>query len=130
MVGAILVAAMAGAGYSSAAQCAPVELGVGVCHNGIPVEWSAGVMKPHMHENGGYYASADDLAKTLGVKVDIAADNRSVTVNGKSVTAAAVGAKGIHEHEHRVFAPIKEFAEAAGFKADVDTQKHTVNLRD
>lgn len=129
MVGIGLLAAVAAAGCGSKTKaCAPVEGGVGVCVDGKAVTWSPGVLKPHMHENGGYYAGAEDLAQALGVKVEIATDKKSVTVGGTTVKAKVAGAKGIHEHEAKVFAPVKEFAEAAGYKADVDGEQHTVNL--
>lgn len=128
LLGLLAAVASVGCTSTSSMACTPVEGGVGVCVDGKPVTWSEGVLKPHMHETGGYYGGVEDLAKALGVDVQIAADKSSVTVGGKQVKAMADQAKGIHQHEMKVFAPIREFAEAAGFRAQVDGEKHTVNI--
>lgn len=128
LIGALIITTVAGAGCSRSVACAPVENGVGVCLEGAPIGWSAGVMKPHMHEEGGYYAPVADLAKALGVDAQVAADRKSVTVGRTMVTAKAMEARGIHLHDERVYAPIREFAEAAGYRATVDGKRHTVNI--
>jgi hypothetical protein len=131
LAASVLVVGLAAAGCSgsSSSACAPVENGVGVCFDGTPVTWSPNVMKPHMHETGGYYGPALDLAGALGVASEIAADKKSVTVGGESVVAKTQNAKGIHQHDAAVYVPIKEFAEAAGFHVMVDGEKHTVDIR-
>lgn len=126
--GMILLASATGCSLGSKG-CASVEHGVGVCLDGQPVAWSAGVKAPHMHEEGGYYGGAQDLARALGVQIKVSADKASVTVvGGDQVAAAAKGAKGVHQHELVVFVPIKEFAEAAGYRVQVDTKHNTINI--
>lgn len=117
---------LAGCG-SQAAQCQPVPDGVAVCVGGKAVAFQAKT-KPHMHEAGGFYAPAEELARALGVQVEIAPDKKSVKVAGKEVKAAAPDAKGIHEHDGLVYVPIKEFAEAAGYKYSANVEQKTVNL--
>lgn len=128
LAGILVIMAAAAVGCSESKACAPVKDGVGVCVDGQPIAWAAGGPTPHMHEPAGYYAPVAELARALGVQPEIAADRRSVRVGGKAVVVRSDGAKGIHQHEDRVFAPIREFAEAAGFRADVDTAKHTINI--
>lgn len=132
IAGLVLVAAMGLAGCSSGAAssaCAAVENGVGVCLDGKALTWTETVRPPHMHEAGGYYGPVADLEKALGVKAEIAADKKSVTVNGTRVVATASKAMGIHEHDALLYAPIKEFAEAAGFTVEVDATKHVVSIK-
>lgn len=124
----LTLAALTGCSAAQSTACPPVESGVGVCVNGKAIDWSAVVMKPHMHENGGYYAHVEQLAEALHVNPVVASNKKSVLVGDKQVTALAPEAKGVHVHEDFVFVPIKEFAEAAGFKAIVDTTHHTVNM--
>lgn len=100
-----------------------------MCVNGKAVAWSAAVKPPHMHETGGYYGAAEDLARALGVNAQIAADKKSVRVGGKAVVAVSKEARGVHTHDTAVFVPIKEFAEAAGFRVTVDAKQHTVSIR-
>lgn len=128
LLGLAVLTAVTAAGLGQSPACAPVAGGVGVCVDGKPVAWPAGGPTPHMHEHAGYYAPVADLARALGVKIEVAGDQKSVKVGGRGVVARAAGAKGIHQHQEKVFAPIREFAEAAGFKADVDTEKHTINI--
>ncbi|MFZ5827657.1 MAG: hypothetical protein ACOY94_25415 [Bacillota bacterium] len=107
-----------------------MENSVAICLNGQPLTaWSAKAKPPHVHEEAGYYAAVPDLEALLGVKAEIAGDKQSVTVNGKRVESTAREAKNIHEHDGLVFAPIKEFAEAAGYAVQVDGVKHTVHIR-
>lgn len=127
MLAAGLTAVAAGCSSESIA-CAPVKDGVGVCLQGKAIPWSPQLKPPHMHETGGYYAAAEDLAKALGVRAQIAADKKSVTVAGKQVVAMTPKATGIHQHDAAVYVPIKEFAEAAGFQVQVDPAKHTVAI--
>ncbi|HLN62691.1 MAG TPA: hypothetical protein VK464_14185 [Symbiobacteriaceae bacterium] len=125
----ILAVSLAAAGCSSASSaCAPVKDGVGVCLQGKAVAWSPKLKPPHMHESGGYYGPAEDLAKALGVTAQIAADKKSVRVGGKNVAALTPKAMGIHQHDAAVYVPIKEFAEAAGYLVQVDTGKHTLAI--
>lgn len=126
----VLTLGLTGCGGQQAAAggCAPLEGGVAVCLNGQAVTWSPGALPPHMHENGGYYGPVVDLQKALGVKAEVAPDKARVTVNGKQVLAMAQNAKGIHNHDALVYAPIKEFAEAAGFRVQVDTKNNVVNI--
>lgn len=113
---------------ASAPVCPPVENGVGVCLNGQAVTWHAKYKAPHMHESGGYYAPVEQLQQLLGVKADIAPDRKNVRVNGTAVIAGGQQPKGIHDHETHLFAPIREFAEAAGYQVMVDTERHTVSI--
>ncbi|HYG59250.1 MAG TPA: hypothetical protein VD902_14405 [Symbiobacteriaceae bacterium] len=129
LVGAVVGAlSLVGCSGQASAACPPVIDGVGVCIDAKPIAWSAGVKPPHMHENGGYYGAVNELATALGAKAEVAGDGKSVKVGGKVVAATAADAKGIHLHEEFVYVPIKEFAEAAGYKVYVDTGKHTVNI--
>lgn len=132
LLGLTLVAALALAGCggtkAASATCAPVENGVGVCLDGKALTWTANIKPPHVHEEGGYYAAVQDLEKALGVKAEVAADKKSVKVGGKDVVATAPKAQGIHDHDALVYAPIKEFAEAAGFRVEVDAAKHVVSI--
>jgi hypothetical protein len=105
-----------------------VKDSVGVCVNGKAVAWSAAVKPPHMHESGGYYGAVEDLARALGVHAEVAADQQSVKVGGKSVVAVSKEAKGVHTHDSAVFVPIKEFAEAAGYHVVVDAAQHTISM--
>lgn len=127
LVAAVVLTGCAGSKTASA-TCAPVENGVGVCVEGKAVAWTAKAKPPHMHEAGGYYGLAVDLAKALGVKAEVSADKTKVTISGKAVRSTAKNAANIHEHEALVFVPIKEFAEAAGFKVEVDTTRNVINI--
>ncbi len=128
LIGLIAVLVLSGCGGKQTAGCAPIENGVGVCLEGTAVSWTANVRPPHMHEPGGYYAPVQDLAKTLGVMAEVSSDQKSVSVNGKQVLAIGPEAQGIHLHDDLVYAPIKEFAEAAGYKVSVDPSHHTVSI--
>lgn len=130
--GLVLLAGLGLAGCGSGAAssaCAPVENGVGVCLDGKAISWTEKVRPPHMHEAGGYYAPVVDLEKALGVKAEVAADKKSVSVKGTIVVANASKAWGVHEHDALVYAPVKEFAEAAGFKVEVDTTRHVISIK-
>lgn len=126
----MMAVALTGCGGSKATSlsCAPVENAVNVCLNGQALTWTAKARPPHVHETGGYYAPVQDLEKALGVKAVVAANKKSLSVGGRSVVATVQGAMGIHQHETLVYAPIKEFAEAAGYTVEVDAKKHVVAI--
>lgn len=125
---AILLTTAANGRASAVGECPPVKNGVAVCLGGRPVTWSARFVPPHMHEQGGYYAPVEQLERLLLVKADIAADRKSLKVNGRTVTVVGHKPKGIHEHQGHLYAPIKEFAEAAGHEVSVDTTRHIINI--
>lgn len=133
LVGLSLMMALAltgcGGNKAASASCPSVENAVSVCLDGKPLSWTAGFRPPHWHDPDGYYAPVQDLAKALGAKTMVAPDRKSVSVGGKSVVATMQGAMGIHQHDAIVYAPIKEFAEAAGFQVQVDTKKHVVSIQ-
>lgn len=124
-----LFGVVVGCAKSTQQSCAPVENGVGVCIDGKPITWSAAVKPPHMHEQGGYYAPVEDLATHLKVNPVVGSNRKSVLIAGKVVMARSEEAVGVHMHEDFVYVPIREFAEAAGFKVMVDTKAHTVNIQ-
>lgn len=123
----LAILAMATGCGNKAPDCAPMASAVNVCVNGTALLNTA-PRAPHAHEQGGYYMDLNDLARALHVNPHVSGDHRSVVVNGKAVIAASPGAKGVHDHDHVVFVPVKEFAEAAGYKAAVDTRHNTVSL--
>lgn len=120
----VLTACTGGTGGTVA--CKPVENGVAVCLDGKPLEVSTKT-KFHAHE-GFYYGPAEETAKLLGTKAEVAADKKSVTVNGKVITIETNDKKGVHQHEDIVYVPVKQIAEAAGLKVSVDTTKHVVSI--
>jgi hypothetical protein len=122
-----LALGLAGCTGESSVSCAPVANGVGVCLDGKPFTWTA-TKPPHMHEQGGYYAPVEELAARLGVQAEIASDRKSVMVGSTQVIAKGEKPQGIHDHDGLVYAPIREFAEAAGFKVMIDTAANTVSI--
>lgn len=123
-----LLGIVAGCAAGTSQGCPPVENGVGVCFDGRPITWSAAVKPPHMHEQGGYYAPVDELATYLKVNPVVASNKKSVLIGGKIIAAKSDEAVGVHLHEDFVYVPIREFAEAAGFRVVVDAKLHTINI--
>jgi hypothetical protein len=111
-------------GSKTTTACAPKDNAVTICLNGKPIDFSAEKTQPHKHENGNLYAPVVALSNALGVKVEADAANKTVTVNGKKIeVASSAEVKGIHVHENAVFVPLKQFAEAAGLKYEMDWEK-------
>lgn len=130
---AVLLSACGGnnKGTQAVKPCAPVPDGTAVCINGEPIVWQAEVKTlPHMHEQGGFYAPALQLADRLGIADKVQIDKQALTVkvNGTAVRSLVPNARNIHVHDDLVYAPIKEFAEAAGFDVEVNVDQRTVNI--
>lgn len=114
---------VAGCGNFKKYPCNPIPNGIAVCMKGGPVDWSGRVVE----KDGQYYAPVDDLATTLGAKVQISADKKHVTFNGKELSTTN-GATNTLERDGKVYVIILDAAQASGYSVGIDFVRHTINI--
>jgi hypothetical protein len=124
---AVLIAALATGCSRRTAGCSPVENSIVVCLEGKPLTWQAEV-KPHLHGNV-IYGPAEEFAVWLGARIELADGAGSVSVAGKQIIPDQGDAKGMHEHNGILYAPLKQVAEAAGFTVFILSDRSIVSVR-
>jgi hypothetical protein len=111
----------------AAADCSPVQNGIVVCLEGRPVTWQAEV-KPHLHDRY-IYGPLEEFAAYLGAPVVTSDGPASVRVAGVPIAPEPGDDRGIHEHGGLLYAPLKQVAEAAGFRVLILSDRSVVSIR-
>lgn len=85
--------------------------------------WSGRVVA----QDSQYYAPVDDLAATFQAQVEVSADKKHVTFNGKELSTTN-GATNTLERDGKLYVIILDAAEPSGYTVGIDYGKQTISI--